>query len=166
MTAEEFFTSLGSVLGIIGSWLWQLILWIFELLKLLFGHIAIAVSSWLSTLTLPMLPTILKIFSNDTLNLALFFILLLYVIGMNIAAFMMFGIDKKRSKVRKKYRISEKTLLRYCFWGGAGGGLLGMQVFKHKTQHKKFTISIPLMFLIQLVLFSVLFGFLGFWAFF
>ena len=79
---------------------------------------------------------------------------------------MMFGIDKKRSKSRKKYRVPEKKLLSLCFFGGAGGGVLGMQIFRHKTQHKKFTILVPLMFVIQLILYSVLLGFLGFWAFF
>lgn len=166
MTSEEILQSIGSALSVIGSYLWQFLLWVYELLKLLFGHIAIAISTWLSTLTLPMLPTFLKIFANETINLAVFFIIFLYIIAMNIIAFMLFGIDKKRSKMRKKMRIPERTLMGVCFWGGAGGGLLGMQIFKHKTQHKKFTVFIPLMFIIQLILDSVLLGFLGFWAFF
>lgn len=166
MTAEEILGSVGSVLSVIGSYLWQFLQWLFELLGKLFGHIAIAISTWLSTLTLPMLPTFLKIFSNETINLAVFFVIFLYIIAMNIITFMMFGIDKKRSKIRRARRIPERTLIASCFWGGAGGGLLGMQIFKHKTQHKKFTIFVPLLFIIQLVLYSVLLGFLGFWAFF
>lgn len=160
------------MLSTVGSVIVRIFTWIYELLKLLFGHIAIAISTWLSTITLPALPTILKIFSNATVNLALFFVVLLYILGMNISAFIMFGIDKKRaankkrSRSRKEWRIPEKKLMCMAFFGGAGGALIGMQIFRHKTQHKSFVIMIPVLCVIQLVIDSVLLGFLGFWAFF
>lgn len=159
MSVSEILSGIGSYLQIFG-------LWIFDLLKALCSYVAIAVSTWLSTFTLPMLPTFLKVFSNEAVNMAIFVIAVLYIIIMNISAFMMFGIDKKRSKGRKKQRVPEKKLMALCFWGGAGGGVLGMQIFRHKTQHRKFTVLVPLMFIIQLVFYSVLLGFLGFWAFF
>ncbi len=162
MSTEEIFASAGSVLSAIGAWLWQALLWLFEFFK----DIAIGISSWLTTIVFPMMPTFLKLFSNPTVNLSVFFIIVLYIVTMNIYSFMLFGIDKKRSKRRKKMRISEKSLMRSCFWGGAAGGLLGMQIFRHKTQHKKFMIFVPVLFIIQLVLDSILLGFLGFWAFF
>lgn len=146
-------------LKIFGAWLW-------ELLQKLFSDIALSVSSWLSGITLPMMPTILKIFSNKTVNSAVFFIIIAYIVIINICAFIMYGSDKKKAQTRKKRRTSEKSLIKVCVLGGAAGGLLGMQIFRHKTLHKRFTITIPILFAVQLVLYSFILGFLGFWAFF
>lgn len=166
MNLEFFLEALLDVLGTIGTYLWKLLVWLAGLMQMLFGHIALAISTWLSTFTLPMMPAILKVFSNAAMNIAIFFAIVLYIFFINVASFMMFGIDKKRSKRRKARRIPERTLMSLSFMGGAGGAFLGMQIFNHKTQHRKFTIFVPLLFIIQLVLYSILLGFLGFWAFF
>ena len=36
--------------------------------------------------------------------------------------------------------------------GGSLGGLLGMQVFRHKTKHLQFAIGIPVMLVVHIVL--------------
>ena len=36
------------------------------------------------------------------------------------------------------------------FIGGSIGMLLGMHTFRHKTKHKKFTIGVPLILIVQL----------------
>lgn len=61
----------------------------------------------------------------------------------NIVAFAMYGIDKSKAK-KKRWRISEASLLSVAFLGGAYGAWLGMKVFHHKTRHKKFQILVPL----------------------
>lgn len=61
----------------------------------------------------------------------------------NIVAFAMYGIDKSKAK-KKRWRISEASLLSVAFLGGAYGAWLGMRVFHHKTRHKKFQILVPL----------------------
>lgn len=120
---------------------------------------------WIQTAVIPMMPTMLKLFSNKKINVIIFLIIACYIAVMNIAAFSAFGADKSRAK-KKQGRIREKTLMRLCFWGGAGGGLIGMNVFRHKTMHKKFSVGIPVMFILQLLFDSFILGFLGFWAFF
>lgn len=67
----------------------------------------------------------------------------------NLILFFVMGIDKQRAK-KKQWRISEATLFLLAFSFGAFGGLLGMYVFHHKTNHWTFRIFFPLLFLLQL----------------
>ncbi len=52
----------------------------------------------------------------------------------SFVAFAMYGVDKLKA-INGSWRISEKALLLTSFFGGALGGLLGMQLFRHKTKH-------------------------------
>ena len=70
-------------------------------------------------------------------------ILVIYLVFMNIAAFILYGIDKKKAE-DGKYRISEASLLFFSVLGGAFGALLGMKIFHHKTRKKKFSITVPI----------------------
>ena len=36
--------------------------------------------------------------------------------------------------------------------GGSVGALLAMKAFRHKTQHLKFTLGVPLILIIQIIL--------------
>ena len=90
--------------------------------------------------------------------------LLYYLIVINIATFLVYGIDKWRSTSgrllptgRKKakqgsWRISEATLLILAVIGGSIGALLGMKIWHHKTMHKKFKYGLPLILLGQIAL--------------
>jgi uncharacterized membrane protein YsdA (DUF1294 family) len=62
--------------------------------------------------------------------------------------------DKVRAQNRKR-RIPEKTLFTAAWLGGSIGALLGMNIFRHKTKHKTFTIGIPAILVIQLFLLSL-----------
>ena len=73
-----------------------------------------------------------------------------YIILASIIGFLSMGIDKWKAK-KKKYRISEKTLLLIALIGGSVGSLLGMKIFHHKTLHKKFTIGIPVILCLQII---------------
>ena len=59
--------------------------------------------------------------------------LLYYLIAINFISFIMYGLDK-RLAVKKKWRISEHTLMVLGFIGGCLGSLVGMNVFHHKTK--------------------------------
>ncbi len=74
------------------------------------------------------------------------------LLAVNTAAFTAFGVDKLLA-IRKKRRIPELTLLLLCFLFGSLGGLLGMVLFRHKTnvkRHPHFVFGVPTMLLLQL----------------
>ena len=50
------------------------------------------------------------------------------------------------------WRIPEATLLILALIGGSIGALLGMKVWRHKTQHKKFKYGLPLILLAQIAI--------------
>ena len=74
-----------------------------------------------------------------------------YLIVINIVTFLVYGIDKWKAK-QGSWRISEATLLILAVFGGSIGALLGMKVWHHKTQHKKFKYGLPLILLAQIAL--------------
>ena len=74
-----------------------------------------------------------------------------YLIVLNIVTFFVYGIDKWKAK-RAKWRIREAALLGLAVLGGSIGALLGMKVWHHKTQHKKFRYGIPAIIIIQLAI--------------
>ena len=78
--------------------------------------------------------------------------LTIYFVFINVLTFLLYGIDKWKAR-RGKWRIPEETLIWLAIVGGSIGALLGMYLFRHKTRHKKFTLGIPAIFLIQMGLF-------------
>ena len=74
----------------------------------------------------------------------------IYLLVVNVLAFLMYGLDKLRAK-KDKWRIPEKTLIMVAVIGGSVGAFLGMQTFRHKTKHLKFTIGVPVIFVLQIV---------------
>lgn len=73
----------------------------------------------------------------------------IYLAVLNVVAFVAYGIDKYKAK-HNRWRISEATLLLMAIAGGSVGALLGMRAFRHKTQKLKFTITIPLVLVLQI----------------
>ena len=45
--------------------------------------------------------------------------------------------------------MPEATLFLLAILGGALGGVLGMQIFRHKTKHMHFVLGFPLLLLLQ-----------------
>ena len=82
-------------------------------------------------------------------------ILTLCLVLMNLASFAVYGADKWKAKHDRR-RVPEKTLWLLTALGGALGALIGMQVFRHKTQHRSFRWGVPLLLLVQIVLLAVL----------
>ncbi len=64
---------------------------------------------------------------------------LVYLALFSIVAFVLYAVDKRRA-ARHKWRISEGTLLGVSFVGGSVGGLLAMQLVRHKTKHWYFYV--------------------------
>lgn len=77
--------------------------------------------------------------------------LLPYLLTVNAAAFLLMLIDKEKAK-KRKYRIPEDTLMGIAILGGSLGAWFGMQVFRHKTKHRKFTLGIPLIIGVQVLI--------------
>ena len=74
-----------------------------------------------------------------------------FLIGINVLTFLLYGIDKWKAR-RGKWRIPEDTLIWLAIVGGSIGALLGMYLFRHKTQHRKFTLGVPAILVVQVVL--------------
>lgn len=79
----------------------------------------------------------------------MFEILIPYILAINLIGFIIMFIDKKKA-VHRKWRISESTLMTISILGGSIGMLLGMHCFRHKTNHKKFTLGVPAILIVQL----------------
>lgn len=78
-------------------------------------------------------------------------LLTIYLILVNAIAFLLMLIDKQKAK-KKKWRIPEATLMGSAAIGGSIGALAGMYTFRHKTKHPKFTIGVPVILVLQLIL--------------
>ena len=74
-----------------------------------------------------------------------------YLLAVNIATFLLYGIDKYKAK-KNKWRISEATLLTMAAIGGSIGAWAGMRLWHHKTMHKKFKYGIPVIIIFQVAL--------------
>ena len=84
-------------------------------------------------------------------ELNLLHIVFIYLVSINVVTFFMYGIDKWKAK-KSRWRIREAALLGLAVLGGSIGAWLGMKVWHHKTQHKKFKYGVPAIIIIQLAL--------------
>ena len=82
-------------------------------------------------------------------------IILYYLLAVNIATFLLYGIDKYKAK-KSIWRISEVTLLTMTAIGGSIGAWAAMRLWHHKTMHKKFKYGIPLISIMQIALVAYL----------
>ncbi len=80
-------------------------------------------------------------------------LLAVYIVLMSVVLLVMMKNDKERAR-RNQYRISEKTLWITALLGGAVGGVLGMQLFRHKTKHLFFRFGFPLLAVLDAAVFA------------
>ena len=78
-------------------------------------------------------------------------ILLIYLAVVNILTIIVFGVDKMNAKSNRQ-RVRIVTLLGLAFIGGSVGALIGMYGFHHKTKKAYFTVGVPLILLMQVVI--------------
>ena len=77
--------------------------------------------------------------------------ILLYLVMINIIGFFMMWSDKRKAK-KGKWRIPEQTLFVVTALGGGIGTIAGMYTFRHKTQKIKFTIGLPALVILEIIL--------------
>lgn len=78
------------------------------------------------------------------------FKILIYLLVVNIIAFLMMGFDKHEAK-KGNWRVSEKTLFMLVVLGGSIGGILGMFTFRHKTKKWYFRFGFPIILILQIL---------------
>ena len=76
---------------------------------------------------------------------------IIYLIVINIVGFLAMGIDKWKAK-NNAWRIPEHTLFELTALGGGIGTIAGMYTFRHKTKKAKFTIGMPVILILEIVL--------------
>lgn len=84
-------------------------------------------------------------------NSELLIYLIIYLIIINLTGFLAMAIDKRRAK-KGEWRIKEGTLFMITLLGGGIGTISGMYVFRHKTKKLKFTVGLPTILLVEVVL--------------
>ena len=72
-----------------------------------------------------------------------------YIALINILTFFVYGLDKSAA-VKQKQRIPNRVLLGLAAIGGSAGALAGMYTFRHKTQKKYYTVTVPLLLILQI----------------
>ncbi len=77
--------------------------------------------------------------------------IVIYLIVINIIGFLLMFIDKKKAE-HGAWRIPEKTLFLATLLGGGVGTIAGMYTFRHKTKKLKFTLGLPIILILEIVL--------------
>ncbi len=79
-------------------------------------------------------------------------IAVIYLIVINILGFLVMGLDKHKAKMAER-RIPENTLFAFTVLGGGVGTIAGMYVFHHKTKKMKFKVGMPLVLILEILIF-------------
>ena len=82
-------------------------------------------------------------------------IVLLYLLIINALGFILMLTDKYKAK-NNLWRIPERTFFAVAVLCGSAGCLLGMYTVRHKTKHLSFTVGIPVILALQIVLAIIL----------
>jgi len=77
------------------------------------------------------------------------FILLIYVLSINVITVVTFAHDKSRARTTKR-RVSERTLLTLALLGGTPAALYAMNTFRHKTKKISFQLYLILILCAQI----------------
>ena len=76
---------------------------------------------------------------------------LIYLLLINALSFLLMLADKRRA-VKNKWRIPEKVLFSAALFGGSLGTIAGMYLFRHKTRKTSFTVGVPVILALQILL--------------
>ena len=77
--------------------------------------------------------------------------LYLYLAIINAAGLILMLVDKHKAR-KNRWRIPERTLLTVAAIGGSLGSYIGMQLFRHKTKHAAFSIGIPVILAVHILI--------------
>ena len=91
--------------------------------------------------------------SGDNIPMGLIFgiINIFYPIIISIIAIVMTTLDKKYAE-KGGWRISERSLFLVAILGGALAMYITMKIIRHKTQHKRFMIGLPIIIAVHILL--------------
>lgn len=78
-------------------------------------------------------------------------LLLAYLVIINAVGFLFMLIDKRKAQ-KNLWRIPERILLGIAICGGSIGTFLGMNTFRHKTKKLKFSLGLPVILALQVLL--------------
>ena len=78
--------------------------------------------------------------------------LYLYLGLINLLAVIVTGYDKRAAQLQHR-RVRERTLMLISALGGAPGMYLTMLIVRHKTRKPLFMMGIPLIFVLELLVF-------------
>ncbi len=79
----------------------------------------------------------------------------IYLVIINVVGLIFMLVDKLKA-INGAWRIPEATLMGIAAIGGSLGSLIGMYLFRHKTRHPKFTIGVPVLLAIHVVLLIII----------
>ena len=83
--------------------------------------------------------------------------LIIYLVLINAAAFILMLADKQKAR-KNRWRIPEATLMGVALLGGSIGAIIGMYAVRHKTKHLKFSVGLPVILAIQVILGIILYS--------
>lgn len=78
-------------------------------------------------------------------------LLLIWLAVVNSISLLVMGLDKFKAR-RGAWRIPERSIWLLAWLGGSPGAWLGMRVFRHKTRHPAFSIGLPVLAILQILL--------------
>ena len=81
--------------------------------------------------------------------------IIIYLLGINALGFLAMGFDKWKAK-RGRWRIPEDSLFMFTILGGGIGTIAGIYTFRHKTKKLKFTVGMPAILILEILLFIYL----------
>lgn len=67
--------------------------------------------------------------------------LILYLAGVNVLAYAVYWLDKRRAQ-RGRPRVRERELLLWAAAGGSVGALVAMRRHRHKTSKRSFRLAL------------------------
>lgn len=76
----------------------------------------------------------------------------IYLISINIVAFIIYGYDKLKSIINNSSRVPENRLLFVTFLGGIAGSLFAMFLFRHKIKKPSFIIKYSIVVIVQVAI--------------
>ena len=83
-----------------------------------------------------------------------------YLIAVSAMGLVLTVYDKWASRHRKKRRVAELTLFLWAVFGASLAMYMTMLLIRHKTNHKRFMLGLPLLLVAQGFALSQLFSYL------
>lgn len=84
-------------------------------------------------------------------------LLVIYLILINAVGLTLMLTDKIKAR-KNLWRIPEATLMWVAGLGGSLGIFAGMRLFRHKTLHLKFSLGVPVILAVQILLGILIFA--------